>query len=56
MWLHVRIFRAEKLLYAVEREVFRDVHPLATAVIAFARIALGVFVCEHRTLRFHNGK
>ena len=40
---------------ALDRELFRDVDELAAAVIALARIALGVFVGQHRALRLEHG-
>ena len=41
---------AEQLLGAVDRELLGDVDVLATAVVALARVALGVLVGEHRAL------
>ena len=48
--LHVRVRRAEQFLRALDRERLGDVHVLAAAVIALARIALGVLVGQHRAL------
>ena len=44
--LHVRVFGAVEPLNALDREALGDVHVLAAAVVAFARIALGVLVGE----------
>jgi len=48
--LHVRVRGAEQRLGAVDRELLGDVDPLAAAVVAPPRIALGVLVREHRAL------
>ena len=48
--LHVRVLGAEDLLGAVDRELLGHVHVLAAAVVAPARVALGVLVGEHRAL------
>ena len=53
--LHVGEVRAEQLLGALDRERLGDVHELAAAVVALARIALGVFVGHHRALRLEHG-
>ena len=52
--LHVGEVRAEELFRALDRQRLRDVHELAAAVIAFSRIALGVFVGHHRALRLQH--
>ena len=44
--LHVGVFRPEDLLGAVARQVLHHVGELASAVVALARIALGVLVGE----------
>ncbi len=44
--LHVGVLGAEQRLRAVDRELLDDVHVLAAAVVALARIALGVLVRE----------
>src|SRR5438105_7702903 len=44
--LHVRVLRAEERLRALDGEGLGDVDPLAAAVVALARIALGVLVRE----------
>jgi hypothetical protein len=54
MRLHVRKSGAEQLLDPVDREPLRDIDVLAAAVIATARIALGVFVGQHRALRLQH--
>ena len=46
MRLHVGVFGAEELFGAVARQVFHNVGKFAAAVIALARIPLGVFVGE----------
>ncbi len=50
MRLNVDVFAIEQLAGAFDGQVFNLVDHLATAVIALARIALGVFVGEHRPL------
>ncbi len=50
--LHIGKARAEQLLGALDRQRFDDVDPFAAAVIAVARIAFGIFVGQHRALRF----
>ena len=54
--LHVGEGAAEQLFGTVDRQVLRHVDIDATAVVAAAGIALGVFVGQHRPLRFqHRG-
>ena len=53
--LDVRVPGAEQGLDPVDRELFDHVHVLAAAVVALARVALGVLVRQHRTLRLHHG-
>ena len=53
--LHVGEVAAEQLLGALDRERLGDVDELAAAVVALARIALGVFVGQHRALRLEHG-
>ena len=48
--LHVDVLGAEELLGPVDGELLGDVDELAAAVVALARIALGVLVGEHRAL------
>ena len=52
--LYVGRFRAEQLFHTVNRELLHDVDVFATAVVAFARVAFGVFIGQLRTLRFHH--
>ena len=52
--LDVRVLGAEQRLRAVDRELLGDVDPLAAAVVAAARIALGVLVGQHRALAFEH--
>ena len=53
--LHVRVPGAEQGLDPVDRELLDHVNVLAAAVVALARVALGVLVRQHRTLRLHHG-
>ena len=53
--LHVHVIGAEQFLGARDRERFGDVDELASAVVALAGIALGVFVRHHRAGRFEHG-
>ena len=53
--LHVGMIGAEDRFEAVDGERFRDVDPFATAVIAFARIALRVLVGHDAAHRFAYG-
>ena len=52
--LHIGEAGAEQFPGAIDRQRLHDVHPFAAAVIAVARIALGVFVGQHRALRFQH--
>ncbi len=45
----------EKFFRAVDRQLLDLIDEFATAVIAPARIAFGVFVGQHRALRFEHG-
>ena len=53
--LHVGEAAVEQLAGALDRQLLGDVDELAAAVIAPARIALGVFVGHHRALRLQHG-
>ena len=53
--LHVRVLGAEQRLRARDGERFDDVDVLAAAVVAPARIALGVLVREDRAGRLEHG-
>ena len=53
--LHVGELAVEQPLGALDGEFLGDVDELAAAVIAPARIALGVFVGHHRALRLEHG-
>ena len=46
---------AEELLRAVDRQLFGDVDELAAAVVAAARVALGVLVGQHAALALEHG-
>ena len=52
--LHVGEPAAKKFRDSLNCEPFRNVNKLATAVVAFARQAFGIFVGENRSLRFKN--
>src|SRR5207248_2437570 len=52
--LHVRVLRAEQLLAARARELLDVVDDVVAAVVALARIALGVLVGEDRTRRLEH--
>jgi hypothetical protein len=52
--LHVCEFASEKLGNPFDCKGFRDVDILAAAVIAPARQAFGVFVCQNRALRLQH--
>lgn len=45
--LHVGVLRAEQRFRALDRDVLDNIDPLATAVVAMTRIALGVLVREN---------
>ena len=53
--LDVDEFAAEQLFGAINGQRFRDIDEFAAAIVATARITLGVFVGHHRTLRLHDG-
>ena len=55
MRLHIGEAAIEQFFRAVDGKLLDHVDPLATTVIALARITLGVFVGEHRALRFQHG-
>ena len=54
MRLDVGEAAAEQLLGALDRQRLGDVDELAAAVVAPARIALGIFVGQHRALRLEH--
>ena len=54
MRLHVGVLGAEKLLCTLDGKSFRLVDINASAVISFARISLGVFVCQVASHCSHN--
>jgi hypothetical protein len=56
MRLHIGGVGAEELLHAVDRQLLGDVDVLAAAVVALARVALGVLVGELRALGGHDGR
>ena len=53
--LDVGEFRAEEGLNTVDGQLLDHVHVLAPAVVTLAGVSLGVFVCQHRALRLHDG-
>ena len=53
--LHVGGLGAEELLDPVDRQLLDDVDVFAAAVVAAARVALGVLVGQHRALGLHHG-
>ena len=55
MRLHVGVLGAEQRFRAVDGQLLGAVHEFAAAVIALARIALGVLVGEHRAHGFEHG-
>ena len=52
--LHIDVFRSEKLLGPVNRQLFRHVDEFATSVPAAPRIAFRVLVGQDRALRLHH--
>ncbi len=54
MRLNVGVFSAEKLFYTFDGQLFRLVDNAASAVIAVAGIAFGIFVGEARTHGLHH--
>ena len=54
--LHVRVLGAEQLLRPVDRELLDLVDDLAAAVVALARVALGVLVRRHAADRLEHAR
>ena len=54
MRLHIRPCRSEELLCAVNRKLLRHIDVFTAAIVALARVALCVLVCEDTALRLHN--
>ncbi len=54
MRLDVRVVGSEELFRALDCEGFHDIDVFAAPIPAFAGVALGVFICEQRALRFHH--
>ena len=54
MGLHIGMIGAEKLLCPRDGQRLDFIDELATAVVAFARIAFRVLVGHHATLRFQH--
>ena len=52
--LYVGPFGIENLFQPVDGKLFRLVYHLATAIVAFAGIAFGIFVGQTGTHGFHN--
>jgi hypothetical protein len=53
--LHIGELRAEQFLHAGDGQVLGDVDVLAAAVVAAARVALGILVRQDRALGFEHG-
>ena len=53
--LHVGVLRAVQLAGTIAGQILHHVHLLAAAVIATARVALGVLVGEHAAHGLHHG-
>ena len=53
--LHVGVLGAKERLRAVDGQLLDAIHEFAAAVVALARIALGVLVGEDRAHRFEHG-
>ena len=56
MRLHVRVLGAEQLLGPVDGQLLGHVDELAAAVVAPARVALGVLVGEDGALGLEHGR
>ena len=56
MGLHVGVIGAKQLLDTVDGQLLGHVHVFAAAVVAFARVAFGVLVGEHRALCFQHAR
>ncbi|EPQ70970.1 Serine hydroxymethyltransferase [Mycobacterium marinum MB2] len=54
MWLHVGVFGAEERFDAVDGQLLHAVDEFAAAVVAPARVALGVLVGQDRALGLHH--
>ncbi|MNM49766.1 hypothetical protein D3C81_607770 [compost metagenome] len=54
VWLDVGVIGAEQLLGAVDGQLLDFIHMLATAVVALARVAFGVFVGQAAALGLHD--
>jgi len=54
MRLNVDMLGAKQSFAAIYRQLLGNIDVFATAIPALFRITLGVFVREHRTLRFHH--
>jgi len=44
--------RLQKAVYNVQSPTFHNVDKFTTAIVTFPRIALGIFICHDRALRF----
>jgi hypothetical protein len=56
MRLHIGVGGAEQLLRPIDCQLLGDIDEIAAAVIALARIALGVLVGENRALSFQHAR
>ena len=55
MRLHIGETAAEQLCHPIDRHTLGDIDELAATVVALARQAFGIFVGQHRALRFEHG-
>src|SRR5690606_5084089 len=56
MWLYIGPIRREKFFSTFYGEGFGLVNEFAPAVVAFAWVALGIFVCKNRALRLQHAR
>src|SRR5574344_985461 len=54
VWLHVGILSSEEFAYTVDGELLHLVNHTASAIVALARITLGILVGEVRTHSLHH--
>ena len=54
MRLYVGIFCPEQLLRAGDGQTLHLIDILAAAIVAFARVALCIFICKYAALCFHD--
>ena len=56
MWLNIGIVRAEQFHRTLDRQFFSNINIFAAAVVALARVTLGVFVGQYGALGFHHAR